>query len=111
MTNHLRQSSATLPTFDRGMQRLVSTLVLTGVLLLAGQPVQAQTYTILHNFTGGSDGGSPYAGLTMDRGGNLYGTTSYGGNGFGTVFELSLREADWFFHSLYRFAGGSDGEG
>ena len=39
----------------------------------------AQTYTVLHTFTGGADGAGPYAGLTMDRAGNLYGTTESGG--------------------------------
>ena len=30
---------------------------------------QAQTFTVLHNFTGGLDGANPYTGLTMDRSG------------------------------------------
>lgn len=97
--------------FDCGMQGLVSALVVTGILLLAGQPVQAQTYTILHTFTGGSDGGEPYAGLTIDRAGNLYGTASHGGQGYGTVFELSFRGGGWGLHPIYKFAGGNDGEG
>jgi uncharacterized repeat protein (TIGR03803 family) len=38
----------------------------------------------------GADGASPSAGLVMDAGGNLYGTTTYGGsNNAGTIFELS----------------------
>jgi uncharacterized repeat protein (TIGR03803 family) len=53
------------------------------------------TYTVLHSFTAGEDGVSPYAGLTMDGSGNLYGTTVVGGGsaecvgGCGTVFEIS----------------------
>lgn len=35
--------------------------------------------TVLHSFTGGSDGAFPYAGLTMDGSGNLYGTAQAGG--------------------------------
>ena len=59
---------------------------------------QAQTFTVLHNFTGGLDGANPYTGLTMDRSGNFYGTTAYGGSqsddchvvgGCGTVFKLA----------------------
>jgi uncharacterized repeat protein (TIGR03803 family) len=35
--------------------------------------------TVLHSFTGGSDGAFPAAGLTIDNSGNLYGTTEQGG--------------------------------
>ncbi len=45
--------------------------------------------TVLHNFTGGSDGASPYAGLIRDSSNNLYGTASGGGQGFGVVFKLT----------------------
>src|SRR5271169_507021 len=51
--------------------------LLTAVFVLViASKAQAQTYQVIYNFTGGSDGSSPEAGLTMDRGGNLYGTTS-----------------------------------
>jgi len=56
-------------------------------------------YTVLHDFCSQAncaDGETPYAGLTEDAAGNLYGTTQYGGanhidpnaNGGGTVFKL-----------------------
>lgn len=45
--------------------------------------------TVLHSFTGGSDGAYPVAGLIVVHG-TLYGTTSGGGtNGDGTVFSIS----------------------
>jgi uncharacterized repeat protein (TIGR03803 family) len=52
---------------------------------------------VLHSFTGGADGGNPYAGVIQDAHGNLYGTTYIGGNfycddsgfGCGVVFELT----------------------
>jgi len=45
--------------------------------------------SVLHSFTGGSDGGFPEAALIADSQGNLYGTTEAGGaSGKGTVFEL-----------------------
>lgn len=49
----------------------------------------AGAYTLLHGFTGGEDGATPSSGLIRDGGGNLYGTTSYGGSyGFGVIFQL-----------------------
>ncbi len=49
--------------------------------------------TIIYSFTGGSDGGTPFAGVILD-GNTLYGTThnggisGCGGYGCGTVFEV-----------------------
>jgi hypothetical protein len=40
------------------------------------------TYSWLYNFTGGSDGGFPVAGVTLDANGNLYGTTPFGGTSY-----------------------------
>jgi uncharacterized repeat protein (TIGR03803 family) len=79
---------------------------------------QGQTYADLHSFTGGRDGADPLTGLTMDRAGNLYGTTSEGGYmggvcgnlGCGTVFRLSPKNGSWIFTLLYEFQGGQDGE-
>ena len=98
-------------TSDSSLRRLVVALTLVGALTFGAQVVQAQTFTVLHNFTGGLDGSSPYAGLSMDEQGNLYGTTSAGGIGYGAVFELSREGSGRVFHPLYSFAGGPDGEG
>jgi hypothetical protein len=38
-----------------------------------------RNFSVLHSFTGGNDGSSPYAGVIVDRGGNRYGTTFAGG--------------------------------
>ena len=47
--------------------------------------------TVLHAFTGGSDGDQPLAGLVMDAMGNLFGTTSGGGiSANGTIFKITL---------------------
>ena len=72
---------------------------------------QTGTITILHSFTGtqqGSDGAEPYAGLTIDSSGNLYGTTYYGGKyNMGTVFKTTSGGTTTV---LYSFSGvGSDG--
>jgi uncharacterized repeat protein (TIGR03803 family) len=48
------------------------------------------TYTSLHDFTNGSDGGYPYSTLVFDTSGNLYGTASSGGaQGLGVVFKIT----------------------
>lgn len=39
------------------------------------------TYTDLYDFTGGADGANPVGAVAVDAGGNVYGTTTYGGSG------------------------------
>ncbi len=82
-------------------------VALTIMMLLAvTQPVGAQTYSVVHNFTGGSDGANPIAGVTLDRSGNIYGTTSAGGRmGFGTVFRVVRSGPNWLFYLVYTFNG------
>lgn len=93
----------------RSVARSVALLTLLGLLLLA-QPAQAQTFTVLHTFTGGQDGQDPIAGLTIDKAGNFYGTAEVGGGGgSGTVFKLTRKGSGWVFGLLYTFAG-NDGE-
>ncbi len=88
----------------------LSLLIALALLVASAQPAQAQTYQVLYNFTNSLDGGFPRAGLTLDRAGSLYGTTSQGGaqNG-GTVFKMALHNSSWIFSPLYSFAGGNDG--
>jgi uncharacterized repeat protein (TIGR03803 family) len=51
------------------------------------------TYTSLHDFTGGSDGGTPFGQVTLDASGNLYGTASVGGaNDAGVVWEITPQD-------------------
>jgi len=71
------------------------------------------TTEVLYSFTGGSDGGVPYAGVIFDATGNLYGTTTAGGSaGVGVVFRLSPPGAGgttWTQTVLYSFTGLADG--
>ena len=47
------------------------------------------TYTSLHDFTGGVDGGGPISGVVLDTSGNIYGSASAGGtHGDGVLFEI-----------------------
>ncbi len=67
------------------------------------------TESVLYNFTGGTDGAYPFDGLIEDAQGNLYGTTSGGGSGYGVVFKLSRNSSGWTETVLYSFAGPPDG--
>jgi len=73
------------------------------------------TETTLHTFTGEPDGDGPLGGLGMDAGGNLFGTTLYGGVdacntlACGTVFEVSPNsDGTWTETVIHAFTG-SDG--
>ena len=75
------------------------------------------TQTVLHTFTGGSDGSGTFAGLVFDTAGNLYGTAlnagnlnDCGGGGCGVVFELSPSSGGgWTETVLHTFTGHNDG--
>jgi uncharacterized repeat protein (TIGR03803 family) len=67
--------------------------------------------SVLHSFSGRADGAFPSAGLVRDKSGNLYGTTSNGGDqtcslGCGVVFKLDTKGKE---KVLYSFKGGMDG--
>jgi len=69
------------------------------------------TESVLYSFAGGTDGATPYAEVTFDASGNLYGTTYSGGaSSAGTVFQLAPNsDGTWTESVLYTFTGGSDG--
>lgn len=84
--------------------------ILFAFATMVSQPTQAQTFTVLHSFTGGADGSNPLSPLTLDRAGHIYGTAYRGGTaGAGTVFKLTPKGSDWIFTTLYIFQGGHDG--
>ncbi len=49
----------------------------------------AWTDTVLHTFTGGSDGSGPLGPVVWDANGVLYGTAYYGDAGYGEVFSIT----------------------
>lgn len=68
------------------------------------------TETVLYSFcfkSNCSNGAIPATGVILDNSGNLYGTTSAGGLGSGTVLRLA---ADGKEKVLYSFTAGSDGD-
>jgi uncharacterized repeat protein (TIGR03803 family) len=89
-------------------------MVLATALVLPSLAMAASKYAVLHEFKGPADGHHPVASLTFDATGNLYGTTTQGGEGCGacgTVFELQPNlDGTWAESVVYSFAGGADGD-
>ena len=83
------------------------------VFELSPTSVGAWRETLLYSFTGGSDGGRPEGGLVFGTDGNLYGTTSQGGDvkcvihgstGCGTLFKLAPESShQWTETVLHEF--------
>ncbi len=95
----------------RSISMLIALAIVTFVSA-AAISAQAQTFTVLHTFTGPPDGGFPNGGLILDSKGNLYGTTAEGGTGScdggcGTVFKLTPFGREIV---LYSFTG-TNGDG
>ena len=104
------------PLRRRGASPGLGFAVMLMAAVVATLPAQAQTFTLLYQFTGGKDGGSPLGGLVEDGAGNFYGTTSAGGlvggtckplQGCGVVFKLDPSGKQTV---LYTFTGLADGE-
>lgn len=66
------------------------------------------TYSVLYNFTGGRDGGSPMAGVSLDATGRLYGAAAHGGQFTGGgIFRLDPPPApggSWTYSLLHSFS-------
>jgi uncharacterized repeat protein (TIGR03803 family) len=86
-------------------------LVITVILAIAPGALAQNKYKTLHKFENFTRGQSPMAGVIFDKAGNLYGTTSGGGNlgcggpgGCGLVFRLTPNQnGSWKESVLYSF--------
>lgn len=64
--------------------------------------------TVLYSFTGKPDAANPGSDLLLDKGGNLYGASYYGGaSGFGTIFKIAKSGKE---SVLYSFGALPDGQ-
>src|SRR4029079_16761491 len=66
----------------------------------------AGTFTLLHAFSNSPDGSYLRGALVEASDGNFYGTTYYGGMGYGTVFRVTPDGATTIVHA---FTGGANG--
>ena len=69
------------------------------------------TFTVIHNFTGGLDGGFPASKMTLDSNGNLYGQ-GQNQSFVNDIFELSPTSGgQWILNIVHVFTSGADGDG
>ncbi len=107
MTRPIQSQSVSSTIGSCSRAAFIAMLIVLLSALFAGSSVQAQTFTVLHTFTGGEDGKNPYFGVIRDSAGNLYGSTEYGGAfNQGTIFKLDASGNETLLHT---FTGGSDG--
>ena len=87
----------------------------SGLVFKLSHSAGGWTESVLHAFTGGSDGSTPEGGVSIDGAGNLYGTTFSGSGGgcpggCGLVFELKSGEKGrWSELVLHRFEQNTSG--
>jgi uncharacterized repeat protein (TIGR03803 family) len=79
------------------------------VTLLASAPAHAAKLTTLYSFKGGTDGATPYSGMTYHAG-VFYGTT-YGGGTYGNGTIFKLEPASGTVTILYSFQTSNNGPG
>ena len=103
-------SSRSLRPVLMALASILATIILTATM-------QSQNCSVIHNLTGGADGGIPWSGLTPNGAGSFYGTSSSGANktgncgtGCGAVFKLVFKGSSWVLTPLYDFKGGDDGD-
>jgi uncharacterized repeat protein (TIGR03803 family) len=74
------------------------------------------TYSVVHFFTNGKDGGRPQSGVVVDSAGDIFTTTEQGGgstacgsSGCGTLVEFVPHGSAYTIRLLYAFPGGRGG--
>jgi uncharacterized repeat protein (TIGR03803 family) len=79
-----------------------------GTVFELSASAEGWTESVLHNFTGDTDGKYPsyYESLVFDTAGNLYGSTRYGGSG-GAIFKLTPNGGNWTLSVIKIFKGGA----
>jgi hypothetical protein len=104
-----RQEQSWITGIDLPMTTVALALMFA-LAIVTVHAAQAQNFTVIHDFTGGQDGGSPGP-LTADGAGNLYGVAAGGTGGCGVVYKLAHKSSGWLFSTLYSFQPLGSGDG
>jgi len=90
---------------------LLACIFVCGLGVVVNQGLQAQTFSVIHSFTGGNDGGVPENGFVAN-GTVFFGTASTGGSsGYGVVFKVNANGTETVLHSFSAGADGANPEG
>ncbi len=103
-----RKTTFYLPDISSSLAMLPMTLLIVLCLRVSGS---GQTYQVIHSFSDGIGGNSPWSEITIGPGGHMYGTTLFGGDnhdfycyyGCGIVYEIYQRNGSWIFTTLHEF--------
>jgi uncharacterized repeat protein (TIGR03803 family) len=102
MTRHA-QPRLIPPNFTSKILAILVAIALA-ISLISVPSVQAQTFTVLHEFGQPGDGAEPASGVIVDSSGNVYGVTLNGGSfNYGIVFSLDAAGNESVLHN---FLGG-----
>lgn len=95
---------------SRGAARRIAIVAASIAVTSAASTGADAGESLIYSFSGGNDGANPYAGLTVDGSGNVYGATLAGGSaGQGVVFEIPSGGTFTVLAPLPGNASGSDG--
>src|SRR5690348_4864906 len=102
MSGHPRCNFMAVASKSLKVGAMLGAAMLLVLIVGAGQSVQGQTFSVLHNFNlDNGDGGFSVAGLVRDQAGNLYGTTKNGGLfSQGAVFKIDTAGTETLLHSF-----------
>jgi uncharacterized repeat protein (TIGR03803 family) len=99
MMSKTRPQHSIAPTRRRAAGDGLLLAILLVLSVIAAAPAAAQTFRVLHKFSGAEDGSSPPASVVRDARGNLYGVATGGGAfGYGVVFKLNTTGKERVLH-------------
>ena len=94
----------------RTSRTFLAPIALAAITFSLALRAQAQTETVLYNFGPGWAGNYPDGTVVLDSAGNIYGSTQFGANCCGTVYELSpVSGGGWTYKVLKGFSNSSYG--